>query len=330
MQWFIRTWQTVKNNNNIKSILWWGIGIGLVIGCTFNRFSGYDWIVCFRPQALEVNRYLILNPMWTYLPLYPIALLPERLSLASFLMINLIALYLSTRMIKVNRFFLLLSFPCFWIFWYGQLDILVMFGAILGYWSIENKKPILIGLAILLLLIKPHIGGPLALTYIFWSRNWKTMATICVVFLLSLIVWGFQWPLDWINNLLQANTEWRQQQNANIGLFPFGLVSWLGLFIKMPRSEKALYISCATIASLSYVGTYSLIILLIFQIPWWAYLLSSTPYFLGQNGYWITSLVPLFVMIWLIIRNTRIRQYLLVIMDKTQVIFTSAKAQTKE
>ena len=234
---------------------------------------------------------------------------------------NLAALYIATQLTKVNRILLLLCFPSFWIFWYGQFDILVMLGAILGYWSIENDRPVLTGTAILLLLIKPHIGGPLALAYFLWSRNWKMMATIAAVFFLSVIGWGFHWPLDWVNHLFHANTESRKLQEANIGLFPYGLIFWIGLFIKMPRKEKALYIASATIASLSYVGTYSLIILLIFQVPWWAYLLSSVPFLAGTHGFWITSLVPPLLMTWLIIRNTRLQQYVDRLRERTNKLF---------
>ena len=143
----------------VKPILWWGIGIGLIIGCSFNRYSGYDWILLFRPQALEMNKLLIVNPMWTYIPFYPVALLPIRISFAVFSLLNLITLFISIQLSKTNRFLLLLSFPVFWIFWYGQLDMIVMFGGILGLWAIKKEKPILTGTAILLLLVKPHIRG---------------------------------------------------------------------------------------------------------------------------------------------------------------------------
>ena len=300
----------------IKSILWWGIGIGFIIGCAFNRYSGYDWIIWFRPQALEMRSSFILNPMWTYIPLYPVAMLPTRISFAVFSALNLVALFISIQLSKTNRFYILLSFPVFWIFWYGQLDMLVMFGAILGLWALDNDKHILNGIAILLLLVKPHIGGPLAITYMYWSRNWKMLLTMAGVFFISLLIWGYQWPINWINNLLHASVKSRIIQEANIGYFPYGLISCLGLFIPMSRKDKSLYILCATITSFTYVGTYSLIAILGFAVPWWAYLLSSAPYVLGTNGYWITSLVPILLMLFLIIKNTRLNQYAISFKEK--------------
>ena len=61
----LQAWQIFRHNPTFRSILWWGLAIGLIAGCSFNRYNGYDWIVCFRPQALEMDHNQILNPMCT-------------------------------------------------------------------------------------------------------------------------------------------------------------------------------------------------------------------------------------------------------------------------
>jgi hypothetical protein len=295
-------------DKNFKTILWWGLALGLVIGCSVNKFSGFDWYVCFAPQALQVDTNLILNPMWIYLILSPIAWLPTKLSFMVFLFLNILMIRLALYLSGTNRFALLLSFPALWLLWYGQLDGFVMLGVALGFWSLETHKPVITGFSILLLLVKPHIGIPLGIAYFLWSRNWKTLLVMLAVFALSCVFWGVEWPIYWVKNLLSAGEPWRMVQHANIGLFPYGLIAWLGLFIPMSRKDKVIYIVSATIASLNYVGTYSLLILLILQPPWWAFVLSAAPILLGQNGYWITSLVAPLVILWILLRNIGIEK----------------------
>ena len=294
------------SNPSTRNILWWGLLLGLVLGCSLVPISGFDWYTYFLPQALEKAWAEVFNPLWTYLILTPIAWLPGRWSFFGYTLVNLLLFWLSVRFARrdrrFNRFALLLSFPAFWLFWYGQMDGFVLLGAALGLWAIEKDRPLLTGLALVLLMVKPHIGAPLALAYFIWQRHWKTLIIPIAAYLLAGVFWGFDWGVDWLISLSGATEGWRTTQKANIGYFPYGLVAWLGLLVRMPRKEKALYIFSATIVSLNYVGTYSLLTLLVFAPPWWVYLLSSAPFLFGQWGYWITSLAAPGVIVWLLVR----------------------------
>lgn len=288
----------VLQNPHSREVVWWGIALGIVIGCYLVPISGYDWFINWRPQALNTHSSQILNPMWIYLLLKPIALLPARLDFLAFGLMNVGQIWLTARSSRVNRFALLLSFPALWILWYGQLDGFVMFGAALGLWAVENDRPLLTGLAAMLLLVKPQVGAPLALTYLLWQRNWKMLILPAGLTLASMVLWGWDWPLVWVHNLLVIGSPKIYQHPTNIGLYPFGLAAWLGLFIPMDRQRRALFILAATITSVPYVAIYSLISLLALQPPWWAFVLSSAPILLEQGGYRITALAAPLVVVW--------------------------------
>jgi len=287
------------------AIAWWGIALGIVIGCGLNSISGFDWVHFYYPRAHDFAPTSVINPMWIYLVVAPIAYLPIRVGYVVFSLVNVSLIWLGSRLTGVNRFALLLSFPALWVLWYGQLDIFVMLGVALGFWAVQHQKPAWLGVALLLLLVKPHIGGPLAVVYFMWSRNWRTVVVFGAVLLLTLIIWGVEWPIIWIKSLFRVATPPPEAtittagQWTNISLFPYGLLAWLVVLLPMPRVERATAILSATFLSVPYAATYSLIALLVLPVSWWVYVLSSVPLVLGPNGYWITAFAPLGCLGWI-------------------------------
>jgi hypothetical protein len=198
-----------------------------------------------------------------------------------------------------NKFWLLLSFPAFWGLWVGQLDGLVMLGVALGFWAVQQQRPVVLGLALALLLAKPHIGGPTALLYLYWLRHWKAPATFAAVVLLSMLVWGGQWPYLWLRNLwLESGGGATAAQGTNISLFPYGLLAWRCCCCLWPPAADHAVLA-ATFLSTPYAPIYSLLALLVLPLPWWAYALSSAPYILGPTGYRLATLAPLGVLVWI-------------------------------
>jgi len=196
-----------------------------------------------------------------------------------------------------NRYLLLISFPAFWMLWFGQLDGFVLFGTALGLAALRREKPILMGIAILLLLVKPHVGAPLALLYFIWLPRRDTLLTILFVFALSLIVWGWDWPITWVRNILTIQEEYYVPQTTNISLFPYGLLVWLALLIPKTPMDRVKVALSATLLSVPYAATYSILPLLVLPLPWWLYVIGSAPFFLGPNGYLLTMLVPIVTII---------------------------------
>jgi hypothetical protein len=300
----------IKDNPTLAQVVWWALALGLVGGIVANNISGYDWFTFYYHRANHSVHQSIYNPLWLYLIVGPVALLPPKASFAVFTLLNTGLLWLGARLTGANRFLLLFSFPTFWVLWFGQIDALVMTGAALGLWATQQRQPILVGLAIPLLLIKPHIGGPLAILYIIWNFRWQTIATAAGIILLSLLIWGPMWPITWVTNLVTESARGATAaQNTNISLFPYGLAAWLTLAVPMPRVQRAITVLAATFLSLPYAPIYSLITLLVMPLPWWAYLLSSAPYLMGQNGYGIGIFVPLGAITWVLVPIIRRRYF---------------------
>lgn len=291
------------------AVVWWGLALGLVAGCTINDISGFDWVHFYYPRGRDFHPTIVANPLWLYFVIAPVTLLPMKAAYAVFLLLNVGMIWLACRLTGVNRLAVLLSFPTLWLLWYGQIDGFVALGVALGLWAVRQEKPIWLGLALLLLLVKPHIGAPLALIYFLWSRSWRALAVAAAVFLLSLVVWRPDWPIIWIRSLLQfANppagaTITTAGQETNISLFPYGLVAWLVVLLPMPRTERAIAALAATFLSVPYAPTYSLLALLVLPVPWWVYGLSSVPLVMGPSGYWVTTLAPLGCLAWITARQ---------------------------
>jgi len=284
-------------------ILWWAIAIGIVIGFGINfvnGISGFDWFVFYYPQAHQVDSVRLLNPLWIYFVIWPIAQFPIQVSYVLFLLLNLGMFWVGAEFTKSKRFFLLLSFPVFWILWFGQLDGFVLFGTALGLKALESKKPTLMGIAILLLLVKPHIGGPLAVLFFLWSPKRDTLLTILLALILSMIAWGWEWPLSWVKDMLTIPEENYVYQGTNISLYPYGLLAWFALLIPKSPIDKVKVALSATLLSVPYAASYSILPLLVLPLPWWVYILGSAPFIFGSNGYLLTMLVPI-VIIFLVI-----------------------------
>jgi hypothetical protein len=319
------SWRKFKIDARAWEVVWWGIGLGIAVGCASSQLSGFDFVTAYYPQARNGGASIISaqevyrNPAWVLFIMTPISWLPVRVAFLVFNLINLGCIWVACRLTGVNRYLVLLSFPALWIFWYGQMDGFVMLGAALGWWAVNAgcdpaRKPYWLGLAFLLLLSKPHLGAPLAAIYFFWSRDWRTLALMGAVFLASLAIWGIGWPAAWLNTLFSLARSYPVGKDvldlrSNISLYPYGLMAWLAALIPMPRLEKIITVFSATIVSVPYAPTYSLLSLLVFPIPAWAYIFSSAPVVFGPAGYWITTLAPLGCLAWLSVKNMLILFY---------------------
>lgn len=275
--------------------VWWAMALGITVGIYLIPTVGFDWFIFYQPQGQHYRPDLLINPMWTYFLIAPLTWLPGRLSLLAMGLLNVGVIYAISRISKVNPFGLLLSFPFFWMIWFGQYDAIVAFGALLGYLALQKKRPYLLGLAVMVLLIKPHIGGFLALVYLVWAKDWRPFVSMLAVYLLSNLVWGWDWSILWVQKLIQKQIEpYYVTQKINISLFPYGLVFLLAVFVPMERIKKIQVAQAATCLATTYSPAYSLMFLFAFPLPWWGYVLATLPVvLLGHEGYVLTTLLPL-------------------------------------
>jgi hypothetical protein len=182
----------------------------------------------------------------------------------------------------------------------------VALGVGLGWWAIRTKRPYWQGAATLLLCLKPHLGGLLALIYLFWQRDRRAFAVSGAVGLITLMFFGLGWPLEWLQRLvseisitLKGSGSFGNPSNDfnDIGLFPYGLLLWPLVMLPYPRQQKIPAIIGACISSSPYAGNYSLIAAMAVPLAIWFYPLLSLP-FLGYIGYSLITLVPIALVVY--------------------------------
>lgn len=268
-----------------KDAVWWGLAIGIFAGLKMVGAQGGEWYTYYRaiPSGF-LNMPEVANPPYTAVLLYPLMLLPMKVGAEVFTLLNVCAVFLATYLAGGNRWGVLLSFPLTWLVWYAQLDGLVALGVGLGYWAVRKQHPLWVGIACILLGIKPQIGSIVALYYLWRIKNLKALIYPAVVMLLSVLLFGF-WPVAYIRRLLGSpDAAFFTDQSTNIGLFPWGMLSWLLLLFQSESTRhRIMLILGATMLSSPYAAYYSTLSLIIFPLPWWSYVFFSAPVFLPAN-----------------------------------------------
>lgn len=118
--------------------------------------AGVDWHLTFRPAAREIlnghspyNVSGFFNPPWTLLPILPLALLPESLGRAFFLLMNLfIFIFVAYRLgaSAITMMFFLISPPVLHSLLNANINVLVLLGFVfpsprsLCFFSVSSRK----------------------------------------------------------------------------------------------------------------------------------------------------------------------------------------------
>jgi hypothetical protein len=164
----------------------------------------------------------------------------------------------------------LLSFPTLATLWLGQVDAFVVGGLAL---ALLSPNPWLRGLGLSIAAIKPQITG-LAIVVLLMHEQPRNLLKIFAaplgVGLLSLAIYGWDWPIRWLANAAQVPAH-AYAMNV-VDPLPYLLIPILWFFKGRRRKfQAALFIS--TMAS-PYFGLYSYVIPLSFGLPGWGALLS--------------------------------------------------------
>ncbi len=166
----------------------------LVVALYYFPVSYGDWRFFFRPAALSLtNPYQvkgILNPPWTFVLLYPLALLPERWGGVAIALLSIIAIAIFLRS-PAKLLAMSASAPFIFVIVLAQLDALVLYGLML-----------------------PASLGPLLTVLNRISRH--SLIIFAGVFMISILVWGF-WPAQ----MLRAGLVPDELRNASF--FPYSL-----------------------------------------------------------------------------------------------------------
>jgi hypothetical protein len=161
------------------------IALLLALIIPFIPRSGEDFRTFYQPLArgcLECG----YNPPHASLILKPLAFIPWSLWPA----LTLLLLLWSTRRLSGDPLKLLLAFPTVGLLGLGQVE-----GVLAAGLALALTTP-LQGVGLVLLTVKPQVTGPLML-WVIW-RNPRAAVLPGLFLLITLLVFGPAWPLDWL------------------------------------------------------------------------------------------------------------------------------------
>ena len=162
-------------------------------------FFGSAWdFRLFREAALGHGPYVWLPP-YGYWLLRPIMLLPFRLSLAVLVLLSSGLMAYTGYKLTGSGLPALLSSAGFLSAETGQIDGFIALGLALGVVACERRKPYLLGVALLLMSLKPQITLVAAVWMMGYLRDWRMLLVPAGVSLLSLLTDGL-WPLELIQS----------------------------------------------------------------------------------------------------------------------------------
>ncbi|GAB4503308.1 MAG: hypothetical protein Fur0043_03000 [Anaerolineales bacterium] len=276
-----------------------GAALGL-IAASFRLPGGDDLYRYYLPfvQGCFDCGYVPYFAQWA---LAPLRLLPDY-PLAwpvwtTFSVVGFLALAYVT---AVNPFLLLISFPMLGQAWLGQVDVLVALGLIIFQFA---KNPYLRSLGLILALTKPQLTGlPILFTLLLEPfRLWlPLLAAPLLTAILSLFVYGFDWPLRWLVNSTTGLPVhvWRL---ASMDVWRVGL-----LLVPLPlffREKRQRLLSGLLISALAtpFYGVYSYVLFLLFDAKWWMILLSyawlSGFFFMREEAMRLAWMLPVGMLI---------------------------------
>ncbi len=233
---------------------------------------------------------------------------------ALWMLISVTGLLLIARQTKINPLYFMLAFPMIGQFWLGQIDVLLCVGVFL---AINHRSSYLRGLGILLLLVKPQIAF-LAVLFLLWREErdqlLKVLVIPAVVFALSLVVYGVDWPLEWFRNA-QTNIPGHTWKLASGFFWPWSLILLPLPFLFKDRQDGTVVSLLVTSLVMPFASLYSYIVFLIFYSPWWVLPLSYAhaifrPW-LGWESRRFAWILPLTILVVYLSRRFELKKFLI-------------------
>lgn len=279
-----------------------GIAFALLAFMFLQPGTGVDVLVTYGPAGRGdyIPGLLPRNPRFSLWLFWLFARLPWKWDYLALMLTSIPVLVAAVYWGGGDYWKAFLSFPFFWLLGYGQIDAFVAAGIALAWWSLRHERFWVMGIGLsFACMLKPQVGAFAALCLWLWASNkWKPLVIPALLVVMSLIQWGWDWPLRWVQATL-TQVESLEADWANLSPVP-----WLGwwvaliwvpvLFIPMPRLSRLRSVLAATALSLPYFPAYQLLILLVFPVSRVEWLLAELP-LLGGKGYAAAALMPLLV-----------------------------------
>ena len=259
---------------SLGTFAWFATAFGYVISYQLLAVGGYEWAL-FQEAAFQGGLAArVANPPYIFALLYPLLLLPLRMGVFISSLIGITAVYTTHRLTGINKWLLLFSFPVLQNLFSAQLDPLSMLGVALGWWAIREKRPYHLGISLVLLGIKPHVTGALAVVYLIWGWQPAVLVAPVLVMLYSFALYGF-WLPGWFESIVGQSSGTTPFFDGGVGLYPYGLLLWLPILLGRrlySQLQLANAVIAATILSMPYVGPYSVMAFLGLPVSWMTYL----------------------------------------------------------
>jgi hypothetical protein len=248
----------------------------------------------------------VYNPWHAHWLFYPIQFIPELLLYPVWVLLSGIGIFWAAKRLKTEPLFVLATFPFIAQVWLGQVDVLIIVGLVL---ALLSPNAFIRGFGLLLTSFKPQVVGPAVLLLLLRDEEpLKTLVIPAVVFVISLVVWGIGWPVEWLTYIM--TTPHPHPWAAGV-LFPVGLLAFPAVFLFKDKREQLTVILLATTLGIPRVASYSHLIFLVLLAPWWvmpvsfAWLLGLPIIGIDAIQFtWILPFTVLLTMLW-----PRIRAY---------------------
>jgi hypothetical protein len=273
------------------------------VGADFKRC--YTWMVT-EPWRLPLNaeRPWTLNPLWLNFFMAPFVTMPWPWGYITFMTLSAAMVAWGAYWFGGKPIPLLLSAHVFWVFWWGQIEGWAVLGLVLAWVAAHRRSWRLMTLALALAAFKPQVSLlPVAVLW-WWSGpgKWKSAGVMAAVTAFTVVVWG-PWPWWYWQGL----GGFVGDGHANILRASIGPVAWplvlFALLAPLNRTQRLLALTATVQLASPYLPYYSTLILLCFNVPWWAYLFGVLGYLtplVGTSIAWngITFL-PITILLWL-------------------------------
>ncbi|HEY61286.1 MAG TPA: DUF2029 domain-containing protein [Anaerolineae bacterium] len=287
----ISEWVGIDNPSQFKRLnigIILGLGITVLYSILNLSLPPRDWQVVFRAGALR-DFTKVATPYWSLFLSYLPAQFPEETGYIIWTGIGVVLLIATLLYFKSSVVLVFLAYQLHWIIFYGQIDLYVIFGLPLGLWAVDRKHPYILGVALLLLLIKPQYGLLPAIILFFWSsERWKSSLVVIGGVILSFLVWH-----NWVAVLL---SQWQIYRNPSLaaefhheqGNTSLHIPLWIGailslgvLFLPINGEKKILSLLSISFLISPYSTVYSQLAMLVFPLPKWFYVFAIIPWFVA-------------------------------------------------
>lgn len=287
-------------------------GIVALFGILYGPISsfaigGADWAFAFRNGA-RGDYTFVVTPYWSLFLSFLPAHLPEPYGYIFWISAGAFLVLVTAHFFKAPLLAVVLSYQMSWILYYGQIDPFVIFGIGLGYYATIHKKPLLGGVAIALMTIKPQVTLLLATYYFLLSSSkTKTALTFLSIAGASLLAWP-GWPARLLFEqilvfLSRAQNSWA---NTSLGLplWAGGILALVSLAFPLNSREKIPFLLAVNLLISPYSTIYSQLALLAAGLPTVFYLFGFIPWITaitwGAFGHWQWGFIfPLSVALYL-------------------------------